>query len=59
MTLFTGDGTIRAHNRFLNKGLSHVPTVVHHAIADKPANVHPRRASTPTNSAGADRGRRC
>lgn len=31
MTLFTGEGVIRAHNRFLNKGLSHVPTVVHHA----------------------------
>ena len=31
MTLFTAEGLLRAHNRFLGKGLSHVPSVVRHA----------------------------
>jgi ADP-ribosylglycohydrolase len=31
MTMFTAEGLLRAHARFCNRGLCHVPSVVHHA----------------------------
>ena len=31
MTLFTAEGIIRAHNRALNKGICHPPSVVYYA----------------------------
>jgi ADP-ribosylglycohydrolase len=31
MTLFTAEGLLRAHNRWLGKGIAHIPSVVRHA----------------------------